>query len=259
MAISLQSVQRVTQLPPRIVLYGVPGIGKTTAAALAPNPVFIPAEDGFGKIAEELGHDVMAFPKPTTFNDVIESITALIEEDHDYKTVVIDSADKVEPLIHEHVCAYVPNDKGTLVDRIEQFGYGKGFTHALNEWRMLTRGLDVLREQKGMAVIIIAHSMVAKVEAPDADVYDRYQMAIDKRADAWLCDWCDALLFANFDVTLVTKQGSKRKRAVGDGTRICYTQERPAFRAKNRYSMPEQVSFTWSNIAPFLFPTAAAK
>ncbi len=34
--------------PPIILAYGIPGIGKTTFAAAAPNPIFIQCEDGRG-------------------------------------------------------------------------------------------------------------------------------------------------------------------------------------------------------------------
>jgi hypothetical protein len=252
MAISLKDVKRSTQLPPRIVLYGVPGIGKTTIAAGADRPIFIPAEDGFGTL------DVPSFPKPDTFTDITDCLTSLMEEDHDFGTLVIDSADKVEPLIHEYVCEFVKHEKGHAVERIEQYGYGKGYTHALNEWRMITRGLDILRERKNMAVVIIAHSTIAKAEAPDADVYDRYQLALHKSADAWLCDWADAVLFANFEMSLISKEGSDRKRAIGKGKRALYTQERPAFRAKNRYSMPEKIELSWAAIAEFAIKSKPA-
>jgi len=42
--------------PPRILLYGTEGIGKSTFAAQAPNPIFIPTEDGLNEI------DCASFP-----------------------------------------------------------------------------------------------------------------------------------------------------------------------------------------------------
>jgi replication-associated recombination protein RarA len=38
------------QKPPRIILYGGAGIGKTTFASKMPNPIFILTEDGMGTI-----------------------------------------------------------------------------------------------------------------------------------------------------------------------------------------------------------------
>ena len=45
--VSLASItSKQKEFPPRIGIYGLPGIGKTTFAAHAPNPIFITAEDG---------------------------------------------------------------------------------------------------------------------------------------------------------------------------------------------------------------------
>ena len=57
MAFDLSSIQKKAAMQaPRIMLYGVEGIGKTTFAAGAPSPIFIQTEDGLGSI------DVPHFP-----------------------------------------------------------------------------------------------------------------------------------------------------------------------------------------------------
>ena len=49
MALSLSNlVRRKSDKPPRIVIYGVPGIGKTSLAAEFPDPIFIQTEEGAG-------------------------------------------------------------------------------------------------------------------------------------------------------------------------------------------------------------------
>jgi hypothetical protein len=230
---SLANVSRSVAKPPRIVLYGVPGIGKTTFAAMADKPIFVPVEDGLGKI------DVPSFPKPETYDEFLDALQTLCDEEHDYRTVVIDSIDRLEPMMWEYICQTTPTEKGAKVDSIEGYGFGKGYVIARAKWHNLLAGLDMLRD-RGMAVILLAHSTVARVEPPDLDAYDRYQLRLHKHADAVVCDWADAILFANYNTVAVTS--GERTRGKSDGSRVVYTTERAAWRAKNRYAMPDKIA-----------------
>ena len=72
---TLQSLQQKRAIPPpRILIYGPHGIGKTTFGSQAPDPVFIPTEDGLGSI------QVTSFPVATKYQDVIDAIVAITEE-----------------------------------------------------------------------------------------------------------------------------------------------------------------------------------
>ena len=96
---SLAKIRKKTkQQPPRLVLYGGAGIGKTFFAASMNKPIFVCTEDGLGKI--EVDH----FPLAQSFEDVLNNLQSLIDEDTDYKTVAIDSLDWLEPLIWDKAC-----------------------------------------------------------------------------------------------------------------------------------------------------------
>lgn len=244
MAISLSQIRRSTLGPPRIVVYGVPGIGKTTFAAQAPRPIFIPIEDGLGQL------DVEQFPTPRHYGEVLDAIDALITQEHTYETVVIDTIDALEPMLWESVA------KQASKESIEDFGYGKGYIAATAEWRNnVLAGLDELRNRKGMAVVLLAHSTVARCEPPDSATFDRYQLRLHKGAEAAVCDWADCVLFANYKVTLVGGD-KERKRGKSDGTRVLHTTERAAWRAKNRYRLPDKMAFDWAQLQAGIVPGA---
>src|SRR3972149_1444613 len=96
----IENIQRGRRLvSPRILLYGVEGIGKSTFGSQSPKPVFIQTEDGLDEI------DCEKFPLATTYDDVLSALAELRTEQHEYETVVIDSLDWLERLVWDKLCA----------------------------------------------------------------------------------------------------------------------------------------------------------
>ena len=87
------------QQPPRLMIYGSEGVGKSTFAASAPKPIFVQTEDGLSEI------DCAKFPLCTSYEEVVQQLKALRDGEHDYATLCIDSLDWLERLIWDRVCA----------------------------------------------------------------------------------------------------------------------------------------------------------
>lgn len=234
MAFNLSSIRRNTALAaPRVLVYGVEGIGKSTFAAGAPSPVFIQTEDGLGAL--QVDH----FPIATRVSDVLDAIGSLFSDDHEFKTVVIDSLDWLETLIWRDIEAkYDAKD----------LAYGKGAMIAADKWREILDGLTALRNERGMAVVLIAHTEIKRFDSPETEPYDRYQPKLQARSSALVREWCDAVFFANYK-TIVKKDdvgfNKTVARGISTGERMLFTSERPAYMAKNRYSLPESIPLSW--------------
>lgn len=243
--------------PPRFVIYGTEGIGKSSTAAQAPGAIFIPTEDGLGQI------DCASLPLAASMDDVVKSIDALIREEHDFQTVVIDSLDWLERLIWDRLC------KEYGVGSIEKVdgGYARGYMHALTHWRTILSGLDVLRIDRGMCVICLAHAKVETFSDPEVGSYDRFSPRLNKHANAVVTEWADGVLFATrkvitrtedagFNRTRTLASGLGKDRSGGGGERVLRCVGSPACIAKNRYALPAELPLSWPALMNAMSKTA---
>lgn len=221
------------------MLYGTHGIGKSTFGACAPSPIFIRTEDGLQDI------DTSAFPLATHISDVFQAVQELRSQPHDFKTLVLDSADWTEKLIHKQVCEQHGKDA------ITDISFGKGYGSAATMFGLLLEELGKLSTQCGMLTIFLAHCQIEKFENPQTESYDRYTPKLHKSINGTIQEWCDEVLFCSYKVyTKETEEGfnKTRNRAIGGGERVIYSTEKPSHLAKNRITgMPEEFPLSFVN------------
>ena len=223
----------------RVVIYGPEGIGKSSLAAQFPNPLFIDTEGSTDNM------DVARMDKPTSYTMLKNQIAFIKANPTVCKTLVIDTIDWAESLIIEDVCAQ-HGKKG-----IEDFGWGNGYTYTKEE---VGRFLNMLQDiiELGINVVLAAHAQMRKFEQPDEmGAYDRWELKLGKKTSSQTAplvkEWADMVLFANYKTTVMTSDSGKKK-ATG-GQRVLYTHHHPAWDAKNRHGLPEEIPLDFAGIA----------
>lgn len=225
--------------PQKIVVYGIPGIGKTTFAATFNKPILLRTEDGAGAL------DVPTFPKVIScMEDMKAACNALLKGGEQFGTVILDSIDWTEPFVWDAVC------KEHGKSGIEDFGYGKGYIHVDTKWRAIQKGFDMIRHKYNTHIVAVAHAVPQTYDPPDSDAYQRYSLKLHKRAAALWMEWADMILFLNYKANIIAGEEGKKAKAKGTGARVIYTSERPAYQAKTRWPLDEQIQIgtdpTWS-------------
>jgi hypothetical protein len=225
----LKSISKTRRVrAPKIVIVGQGKIGKTTFAAMAPKAIGILTEDGADAV------DANAFPLANSLADVYSAVATLINQDHDFQTLFIDSLDWLEPLVQDHVC------KANNWKNIEQPGFGKGYVAAAEEWRNLLSGLEVLRADKGMGIILIAHDKIKRIEDPLTEGFDSHVLKLHDRAGALVQEWADVIGYAGYRIfTSKTDAGfgNKETKATTTGERILHVEPHPAHCGGNRFGL----------------------
>lgn len=238
MAFDLNSIRRGQDIrPPRMFVFGVEGVGKSTFAAGAPSPIFLQTEDGQGAL------DVARFPMIETVQNLRDALGTLYTEEHDFQTVVLDSVDWLEQIIVREIEAK---------HEAKDLAYGKGALKQAEVWQELLQGFNALRNDKNMAVILIGHSHVKRFDSPETEPYDRYTPKLQERSNALVREWADAVLFANYRVVVKKSEAGFNKehvRGITTGERLLFTTEKPAYMAKNRYAFPDSLPLSWEAVS----------
>lgn len=253
----LAEVSRTAQhRPSAMILYGVPGIGKSSAAAAIPGIVFLidHAEEGIHRLKESglVPATVPVLPAIRTWPEALDALETLRTEPHDFKALAVDAMGGFERLCHEEVCRRdYSNDWG----KGGFSSYQQGYDTALADWRTFLNALDQLRDERKMSIVLLGHAKVSPFRNPAGPDYDRYNVDVHHKTWALTHKWADMVLFANYEVAFSKGDDTKQKaKAKGGKVRVIYTEHEAAWDAKNRANLPETIEMgnsgteCWNNI-----------
>lgn len=218
-----------------MVLYGASGMGKSTLAALAPKPVFLPIDDGAGNLGVPTVRGI------ENFSDLRAAVRN-VDLFADYDTVVLDNLTKVQDaVIPPHMFEHIPHEKGQKVDSLEKYGWGSGYSILTEQVRLLLSDFDVL-SAAGKNVILLCQESVTVIESADSLNYMRTGPALiqNKKGNAQneVVEWADHVVrIAYLDTHVIGTADSKVGKIASTedaNTRVLYTQPERSFMAKTR-------------------------
>ena len=220
----------------RVVLYGPGGIGKTTLATQLPGPVaIIDLDDSLPRLVSQIDTgNILPVSNVEVWTDLRDALQA--DGWDDVRSIVIDTGTRAEEMAIAHTLAVVPHEKGHTCKRLEDFGFGKGYSHVYDTFLPLLSDLD-RHTRAGRHVAILCHDCTSTVPNPAGEDWLRYEPRLQSpnsgKASIRLRvrEWADHVLFLGYDIS-VGKDGKGR----GAGTRTVYPSELPHCMAKSRTS-----------------------
>jgi len=211
----------------KVVVYGGPGLGKSTFAASAPRPIFIQTEDGLTDIVVD-HYDVAS-----SYDDFLLNLGHLAKNHEVYDTVVVDSGDWLEMLIHDKLCSAEPK----CADITSYAGgWGKGYKASAAMFEGVLRNMQFFLN-KNKNVVFLCHDRVITMEDPQHGNYGQTTLRCHELVRDKLIEWADEVLFMCPKISV----DEEKERASGGMVRVLKTAYSPQYRAKSRAKMPAEI------------------
>lgn len=218
-----------------LLVYGKPGVGKTSLAGQFPNAILFDLEGGSKYVKTKW--------KARDLKDYDDFLTKLkkIESSKEIETVIIDSMDWLEEEIKTSIMKKYKSDNLATAGG----GFGAGYQEVQ---KLQVAVKDVLKNiNKTKHLVLIAHDQIKPFNDPKTDVpYDRHILKMAEKSNALWTEFVDGVFFITKEVFTTGK--GKEARATAEDGRYIYTSETTAFDAKTRVKMPDRIKFEESGM-----------
>jgi len=221
-------ITTTTPSPPKLILYGQPGVGKTTFGASA-GAILLDCENGAGAVP-----GLTRTPYLETWPEMRKWLAELAAGPPEgVPAVAIDTIDWMVQRIVEHVVLDLDDKaRGDITNTLgtAHGGYFKAREIVQNiVYRDLLPMLNAVAD-RGVAIILLAHAANTRMTTPEG--FDLRLAAPD--LPHWISptfiEWSDCVLYA-------FRQ---------DDRRVLRTEGSNVVLAKNRYSLPAELPLSWA-------------
>lgn len=202
--------------PQIITICGDAGLGKSSLAATFEKPIFVRCEDGVSRIPAAFRPS--ALPPIRSEDQLWEQLKALVHDEHDFKTAVIDTVSAADRMFVQSILK--TDGKAKSLNQALG-GYGAGFSALAARHQQVRNAAELMRIKRGMNVIFLAHTEVGTMRLPDQEDFSRYslRMTHDKSLPPYLDD-VDAVGFLRQVMVLKGDDGERKKAISGEGREL---------------------------------------
>ena len=237
----MQVIKQATPTAPKLMIYGLSGVGKSTLASKLKNPIFIDLEGGLNYMT------VDRTPTLTSYASVLKVLGELFNVaeagKREYDTIVIDSVDWLVRKVVEKAAGIDKNKLDETLNR-SNGGYGNGKQVLENHIRTYLLPLLVTLNKQGYGICLIAHADRKVLMNSDGSDIEQIAPKIDVNTMNTFVEWCDNVFFLKRDIS---------------GERVLVLESDEVALAKNRLGLTGEVKLSDVDINKLLMPQGKEK
>ena len=213
--------------PMRIMVYGDPGIGKSTLGASMPGALMV---DMNGRT----DHLFVDRHEQDTWSWA--DFEKLLKSGPKCGSLVFDDVVGMAELAEDEVAKDYQKP-------FAKIGWRDGHKAAATLWLTLLARIERWQRASGAHVCMICHARVAKQKNPAGEDYGQIVPDLEPEVRAPIVRWCDAVFYAHREI-LVGSDG----KAVETGRHVLDTCGSAGWLAKNQWSLPARIDMSWPDL-----------
>lgn len=189
----MEIIRGVTPTAPKVMIYGLSGVGKSVLASKMNNPIFLDFEGGLNYI------DCARTPQITDLESFYTYLAELYRTPkREFDTIVIDSVDWLVRKTVEKAAGISAKTLDETLNR-SNGGYGNGKQVLENHIRTKLLPTLVALNKKGYGICLIAHAERKTMMTSDGVDMEQVSPKIDVNTMNVFVEWCDNVFYLKRD------------------------------------------------------------